>query len=81
MSSATGAVELPEVDIGPFGRALKQLEIALDAMVEDLAYRQARTDTVHTYNETRAKEVAAVAKPFAQEARLLFENLSRRLDQ
>lgn len=44
-----------------------------------LDFRQARTDTVHTYNEIRAAEVAEVAGDFALEARVLFENLNRRL--
>lgn len=43
-------------------------------------FRQARNDTVHTYNENRAVEVAAAAKDFAQEVRILFDNLSRRLN-
>jgi nucleotidyltransferase substrate binding protein (TIGR01987 family) len=42
-------------------------------------FRQARNDTVHTYNEVRAMEVASTAKDFAQEVRALFDNLSRRL--
>jgi len=43
------------------------------------AYRQARTDSVHTYKEVRAIEVVSVARDFAEEARVLFDNLSRRL--
>ena len=46
-----------------------------------LDFRQARTDTVHTYNEFRAKEVANVAKDFALEARFLFDTLSRRIER
>ncbi|HEY5055060.1 MAG TPA: HI0074 family nucleotidyltransferase substrate-binding subunit [Acidobacteriaceae bacterium] len=50
-------------------------------VLEWLDFRQARNDTVHTYNEARAEEVAAAAKGFAEEARVLFDNLSRRLQQ
>lgn len=45
-----------------------------------LDFRQARTDTVHTYNELRAIEVAAAAKPFAQAARALLANLQKRTE-
>ena len=44
-----------------------------------LDFRQARTDTVHTYNETRATEVAQVAEIFATHARSLFDKLQARL--
>lgn len=43
-----------------------------------LDFRQARSDTVHTYNELRAIEVAAAAKSFAGAARALLANLQKR---
>jgi nucleotidyltransferase substrate binding protein (TIGR01987 family) len=143
MSETHPNSDLVELDVSSFGRALQQLDIALDALSSnpddslirdaviqrfefayELAvrslkrylravaisedeiielsfkdmirradslgvlrtgwpewgdYRQARTDTVHTYNEIRAVEVAGVAKNFAEEARVLLNNLSRRI--
>jgi nucleotidyltransferase substrate binding protein (TIGR01987 family) len=45
------------------------------------AYRANRNRTVDMYREDVAKEVAAGARDFANEARVLFENLSKRLTQ
>jgi nucleotidyltransferase substrate binding protein (TIGR01987 family) len=42
-------------------------------------FRDARNAVAHTYNEQRAREVLVVAKEFATEARLLLDNLKRRL--
>ena len=42
-------------------------------------YRQARTDTVHTYNEIRAVEVAATAEEFVVEALALLTALQERI--
>lgn len=41
-------------------------------------YRQARTDSSHTYDATKAEAVFAVAPDFLLEARSLFEELMRR---
>ena len=136
--------DLPEVDLGPFASALKQLQVAVDARASEpenpfirdaviqrfeftyelsvktvrrylrsiapsndevdelsfrellrragdfklihgdvlrwLDYRQARTDTVHTYNEIRAVEVAATAENFAVEALALLTALQERIE-
>ncbi len=45
-----------------------------------LDFRQARTDTVHTYNEMRAVEVAATAEDFAAEALALLTALQERVE-
>jgi nucleotidyltransferase substrate binding protein (TIGR01987 family) len=45
-----------------------------------LDFRQARTDSVHTYNEMMAVEVASAAKSFAAEAHLLLTNLQNRIE-
>lgn len=42
-------------------------------------YRQARTDSSHTYDLSKAAAVFAIAPPFLLEARSLFEELTRRL--
>jgi nucleotidyltransferase substrate binding protein (TIGR01987 family) len=44
-----------------------------------VAFRQARNDTVHTYNETRAIEVAGATTKFALEARTLLEALKEKI--
>lgn len=44
-----------------------------------LDFRQARTETVHTYNEMRAIEVAGAAKDFAAEAKALLVKLQERI--
>lgn len=41
-------------------------------------YRQARTDSSHTYDAAKAEAVFAVASDFLAEARALFEELTRR---
>jgi len=43
-----------------------------------LRFRQARTDTVHTYNEMRALEVAGASTKFASEAQTLLRALKER---
>jgi nucleotidyltransferase substrate binding protein (TIGR01987 family) len=41
-------------------------------------YRQARTDSSHTYDETKAEAVFSIAPDFLDEARYLFDVLSER---
>jgi len=41
-------------------------------------YRQARTDSSHTYDEKKAEAVFAIAPDFLDEARYLFQELSER---
>ena len=41
-------------------------------------YRQARTDSSHTYDEEKAEAVFAVAPDFLDEARYLFRELTER---
>ena len=41
-------------------------------------YRQARTDSSHTYDEAKAEAVFAIAPDFLDEARYLFDVLSKR---
>lgn len=42
------------------------------------AYRQARTDSSHTYDEDKAETVFEIAPTFLEEARFLFEELTKR---
>jgi nucleotidyltransferase substrate binding protein (TIGR01987 family) len=43
-------------------------------------YREARNRTVHTYREKVAIEIAGRARDFAEEARVLVDNLNKRMD-
>jgi nucleotidyltransferase substrate binding protein (TIGR01987 family) len=73
-----------EVDTFSFKELIRrasELRLLGGGVLEWGDFRQARNDTVHTYNEVRAMEVASAAKDFAQEARILFDNLSRRLQR
>lgn len=73
-----------EIDVLSFRELVRhadELQLLRSGALEWSRYRQARNDTVHTYNEVRAAEVAAAAKDFAQEARILFDNLSRRVQR
>jgi nucleotidyltransferase substrate binding protein (TIGR01987 family) len=45
------------------------------------AYRQARTDSSHTYDEDKAEAVYELAADFLQEARYLYERLMERSSQ
>jgi nucleotidyltransferase substrate binding protein (TIGR01987 family) len=42
------------------------------------AYRQARTDSSHTYDEDKAEEVFSIAPDFLDEARFLLRELTER---
>lgn len=42
------------------------------------AYRQARTDSSHTYDEDKAEAVFEIAPDFLEEARFLFQELTKR---
>jgi len=54
---------------------LKLIKGDLDVWID---FRQARNDTVHTYNEKRAVEVAAATTQFASEARSLLNVLKEK---
>jgi nucleotidyltransferase substrate binding protein (TIGR01987 family) len=41
-------------------------------------YRQARTDSSHTYDENKAAAVYAIAPDFLEEAKFLYEQLVKR---
>ena len=59
-------------------RWANDLRLVQDDVLVWLDFRQARTDTVHTYNEARALEVAETAKTFAKEARVLLDRLKEK---
>lgn len=72
--------EVNELTFRELIRRANEVGLLQGGVPEWAEFRQARTDTVHTYNELRAAEVAAAAKEFAREAHVLFDNLSRRLN-
>ena len=43
------------------------------------AFRDARNETVHTYHEAKAREIAEKAQDFLPEAEYLLDNLKRRI--
>lgn len=74
------AISFDEVDQLNFKDLIRlgaKQELLLHGLPEWGDYRQARTETVHTYNETRAAEVAEAAYGFAAEARHLFGRVSK----
>lgn len=78
--TASSADRITGFDFQDVIRKGDQQELLRTGWPEWKAYREARNKTVHTYREEIALEVAARARDFAQEARVLFENLSRRMD-
>jgi len=80
-SIAASDDEINELIFKDLIRRASDLKLLHGGVLEWLDFRQARTDTVHTYNELRAAEVAGAAKDFAREARALFENLAGRVKQ
>ncbi|GFO53140.1 nucleotidyltransferase [Geomonas sp. Red276] len=44
-------------------------------------YRQARTDSSHTYNESKAEAVYAIAPDFLEEAKFLYRQLMERSEK
>ena len=80
-STAASEDEIDSLSYKELIRHAGERKLLRGGVLEWLDFRQARNDTVHTYNEIRATEVAAAAKEFAEEARVLFDNLSRRLQR
>jgi nucleotidyltransferase substrate binding protein (TIGR01987 family) len=60
-------------------RRASDLGLIQDDVLVWLEFRQARTDTVHTYNEMRAVEVAEAAQRFSAEARSLLNALKEKI--
>lgn len=60
-------------------RRASELKLIPGDVAAWVGFRQARTDTVHTYNESRAIEVAGATTKFAAEARALLSALKERV--
>ncbi len=71
--------EVNELTFREIIRRASDLRLIQNDVLIWLDFRQARTDTVHTYNEIRAVEVAEAAQRFAGEARMLLNNLKERI--
>ena len=78
-SVAASDDEVNELTFRDLIRRASDLKLVRRDVLIWLDFRQARTDTVHTYNEIRAVEVAETAKTFAGEARLLLNSLKERI--
>jgi nucleotidyltransferase substrate binding protein (TIGR01987 family) len=79
-SIAASNNEVDELTFRELLRRAGELRLLQGDVLNWLDFRQARTDTVHTYNESRAIEVAATAAGFAVEARVLLERLQERIN-
>ena len=79
-SAAASHDEVDELTFRELLRRAGDFKLIQGDVLRWLDFRQARTDTVHTYNELRATEVAAVAKDFAADARALYTSLKERID-
>jgi len=77
-SIAISEDEVNELNFRELIRRANDLKIISGEVNDWLQFRQARNDTVHTYNEIRAAEVAAAAKTFASEARELLKVLKEK---
>ncbi len=70
--------EVDELTFRELIRKAGNLKLLRGDINDWLRFRQARTNTVHTYNELRAIEVAGATTKFALEARTLLEALKER---
>ena len=78
-SVAASNDEVDQLNFRELLRHAADLKLLRGDLLRWLDFRQARTDTVHTYNEIRATEVASTAKDFAIEARSLLTALQERI--
>jgi nucleotidyltransferase substrate binding protein (TIGR01987 family) len=79
LSTALSPTAVQDLDFQDLIRRADEEGLLRTGWPEWKAFRKARTDTTHTYNEERAVEVLAEVREFAMEAQVLFDNLSRRL--
>ena len=70
--------EVNELTFRELIRRAGDLKLLQGDITDWLRFRQARTDTVHTYNEMRALEVAGASTKFASEAQTLLRALKER---
>jgi nucleotidyltransferase substrate binding protein (TIGR01987 family) len=71
--------EVNELTFRDLIRRASELNLIQGGLVNWVAFRQARNDTVHTYNEVRAIEVAGATREFALEARTLLDALKEKV--
>lgn len=73
-----------DIDIGTFQNLIRlgnERALLRSDWRQWKTYRQARTDSSHTYDATKAEAVYAVAPDFLAEARALLNELTRRSAQ
>jgi len=73
-----------DIDIGTFQNLIRlgnERALLRSDWRQWKTYRQARTDSSHTYDATKAEAVFAVAPDFLAEARALLNELTRRSAQ
>lgn len=79
-STAASEVRITSYDFQDLIRKGDQVGLLRTGWPEWRRYRESRNRTVHTYREEVAMQIASAARDFAQEARVLFNNLKHRMD-
>jgi len=72
-----------EMDLGTFQNLIRsgnEKGLLRSDWLQWRIYRQARTDSSHTYDENRATAVYAIAPDFLEEAKFLYAQLIKRND-
>ena len=80
VSTAASSAKISGYDFQDLIRKGDQAGLLRTGWPEWKRYREARNRTVHTYVEVVAIQVAKDAREFAQEARVLFDNLKKKMD-
>lgn len=73
-----------EIDLGTFQNLIRtgnEKGILRSDWLRWRIYRQARTDSSHTYDEDKAEAVYSIAPDFLEEAKYLYEQLVERSKQ
>lgn len=79
-STAASSIKINGYDFQDLIRKGDQAGLLRTGWPEWKRYREARNKTVHTYREEIAIEVATGARDFAEETRVLFNHLSKRVE-
>jgi nucleotidyltransferase substrate binding protein (TIGR01987 family) len=70
-----------EIDLSTFQNLIRlgnEKKLLRSDWTQWRTYRQARTDSSHTYDEDKAESVFEIAPDFLEEARYLFDELAKR---
>lgn len=76
---AASTVEIESLTFQELIRRADSEKLLLGAWPEWKDYREARNETAHTYEESKAREIAVEAKLFLKEAQHLLQQLKERI--